>query len=298
MAPIVGNHVSDLEREAELRLGDAPAMTGSARNASLRRPETLTTAIATYIKDAIIRGEFAPGSRLPEVALANELDTSRGTVREALRMLSDGGLIQIVPRRGAFVSQLSVRATWEITSLRALLEPYAARLALEAHGSDPALLAEVTAAFEVLRRAVHTGDPLTVADADVSFHRAVFARCGHQMLLSQLETLQSLSRRIVLTNQISSADAPTLIGQHAPIVEAVELRDPELLGAAVRTHILEAGELLMTRMAALEPTRSRRARPDGFGLGHWPTGASPHPRRSALPLRGGRDDVDGGADDK
>ena len=78
-------------------------------------------------------------------ALANQLETSRGTVREALRTLVDGGLIDIVPRRGVFVSQLSVRATWEITSLRALLEPYASRLALENAGSDPGIVAEVRA---------------------------------------------------------------------------------------------------------------------------------------------------------
>jgi len=252
---------------------------------SLRRPETLTTAVAAYIRDAIVHGEFTPGSRLPEVALAAQLETSRGTVREALRTLADGGLIQIIPHRGVFVSQLSVRATWEITSLRALLEPYASRLALEASGSDPAIQQEVKTAFEVLKLAVTTGDPLTVADADVAFHRATFARCGHEMLLSQLDTLQALSRRIVLTNQISSADAPTLIAQHAPIAEAVELRDPELLEAAVRAHVIEAGELLMTRMAALEPARARRPQSTTFGLGRWPTGASPHPRPSGTRSR-------------
>jgi DNA-binding GntR family transcriptional regulator len=96
----------------------------------LQRPETLTTAVASFIRTAIVHGRLAPGSRLSEVALANELDTSRGTVREALRTLVDGGLIEAIPHRGVFVTQLSVRATWEITSLRALLEPYASRLAL------------------------------------------------------------------------------------------------------------------------------------------------------------------------
>ena len=263
-------------------LSDNPPAGSPVGRMILSRPDTLTTAVAKYIKDAIVHGKFAPGSRLPEVALANQLETSRGTVREALRTLADGGLIQIIPRRGVFVSQLTVRATWEITSLRALLEPYAARLALEASGSDPAIHREVQAAFEALRRVVTSGDPLAVADADVAFHHAVFARCGHKMLLSQLETLQSLSRRIVLTNQISSADAPTLIAQHAPIAEAVELRDPELLEAAVRAHVIEAGELLMTRMSALEPPRARRTRSGTFDLGRWPTGASPHPRRSSL----------------
>ena len=255
---------------------------------SLSRPQTLTTAVATYIRDAIVHGQFAPGSRLPEVALAAQLETSRGTVREALRTLADGGLIEVVPRRGVFVSQLSVRATWEITSLRALLEPYASRLALEASGSDHAIRTDVDAAFEMLRAAVGTGDPVTVADADVGFHRSVFARCGHKMLLGQLDTLQALSRRIVLTNQVLSADAPTLIAQHAPIVEAVALRDPELLETAVRTHVIEGGELLMTRMAALDPNRARRPQGTSFGLGRWPSGASPHPRRSVVQRPDGR----------
>lgn len=256
---------------------------------SLRRPETLTTAVATYIRDAIVHGDLTPGQRMPEVALAARLETSRGTVREALRTLAEGGLVDIVPRRGAFVSQLSVRATWEITSMRALLEPYAARLALEAAGSDPAFQREVADAFEHLRTVVtqERPDPVAVADADIAFHRAVYARCGHEMLLGQLAHLAVLSRRIVLTNQIHSADAPTLVAQHAPIAEAVAVRDPALLETALRTHVIEGGELLMTRMSALEPSRSRRRSGTTFGLGRWPSGASPHPRPSSQ-ARGSR----------
>jgi DNA-binding GntR family transcriptional regulator len=249
---------------------------------SLRRPETLTTAVASHIRDAIVHGELTPGQRMPEVALAARLETSRGTVREALRALAEGGLVDIVPRRGAFVSQLSVRATWEITSMRALLEPYAARLALEAAGSDPVFQRDVTEAFEVLRSVVTDTepDPATVANADIAFHRAVYARCAHEMLLGQLAHLEILSRRIVLTNQIHSADAPTLVAQHAPIADAVRVRDPELLEAAVRTHVIEGGELLMTRMAPTEPVRARRRPATSFGLGRWPSGTTPHPRQS------------------
>ncbi|GEM_PF-143880 len=256
---------------------------GDTHSMSLRRPETLTTAVATYIRDAIVHGELTPGQRMPEVALAAQLETSRGTVREALRALADSGLVEIVPRRGAFVSQLSVRATWEITSMRALLEPYAARLALEAAGSEPMFQREVTKAFQSLEAVVTRSvpDPVAVADADIAFHRAVYSRCGHEMLLGQLSHLAVLSRRIVLTNQIHSADAPILVMQHAPIADAVAVRDPELLEAAVRTHVIEGGELLMTRMAALKPSRARSRSASTFGLGRWPSGTSPHPRPSA-----------------
>ncbi|HEX9044226.1 MAG TPA: GntR family transcriptional regulator [Candidatus Limnocylindrales bacterium] len=255
----------------------------------LQRPDTLTEAIRKYIRDAITRGVYAPGARLPEVALATELQTSRGTIREALRALADVGLVEVIPHRGVFVSRLSVSATWEITSLRALLEPYAARLALEVNADDGVMVEEVRAAFEALRRATTTDDPLAVADADVAFHRAVFARCGHRMLLDELAKLQVLSRRLVITNQLYAADAPALVGQHAPILGAVERRDPAAVEEAVRFHVIEAGELLLGRMAAVE------ARRDGVAddapqlvaetYGTWPNGLIPNWRPIPGPVR-------------
>jgi DNA-binding GntR family transcriptional regulator len=244
------------------------------------RPETLTAAVATHIKNTILQGQFPPGSRLPEVALADELETSRGTVREALRMLAGSGFVQIVPRRGAIVTQLSVRATWEISSLRALLEPYAARLALEASGADTAMLLEVKEAFETLRGAMETQDPLLIADADMAFHRAVFARCGHQMLLSQLDTLQALSSRIALAGSMAHRSVLT-VEPHAPMMRAVELRDPELLEKAVRTHVIESGEQLMSHLAALETGLASRTPAAGFELGRWPTGSGASDRDAA-----------------
>jgi DNA-binding GntR family transcriptional regulator len=242
----------------------------------LQRPDTMTEAVSKHIRDAIVGGRFEPGARLPEVALATDLNTSRGTVREALRMLADRGLVDVFPRRGAFVSQLSPRATWEITSLRALLEPYAARLALEASGSSRVYQEEVRSAFDRLRQATIGADPLAVADADAGFHRAVFLLCGHQMLLDRLDTLQILSRRIVLTNQLFAADAATLVGQHQPIATAVERRDPDRLEAAVRAHVIQAGELLLGRMdaSATAHGRGHRPKPGGSQGYSWPTGGA------------------------
>lgn len=254
---------------------------------ALQRPDTLTDAVAKHISDAIVRGEYSPGSNLPEVGLARELNTSRGTVREALRMLAAGGLVEIIPHRGVFVSQLSVRATWEITSMRAILEPYAARLAIEAAGSDATAQAEVAGAYRHLKAVVDAGDPLAVADADIGFHRAVFARCGHQMLLGQLDTLQVLTRRLVLMSELYASDGPAVIRQHQPIAAAFKARDPELLETAVRAHVIEAGEVLMTMMSAEEPARSRRSKADPFRPGRWPTGVGPQAGPPAVLVRDG-----------
>src|SRR5208283_1850229 len=95
------------------------------------RPPTLTATVVDHIRAAIVQGQFAPGAPLHEVDLCNLLGVSRGTVREALRQLRDENLVEIVPHRGACVTTLSPRRAWEIYTLRAQLEPYAVRLAIE-----------------------------------------------------------------------------------------------------------------------------------------------------------------------
>ena len=95
------------------------------------RPPTLTAVVADTIRDSIFQGDLRQGEPLREVELGESLDVSRGTVREALRMLQEESLIEIIPHRGAFVAELSPRTVREVYTLRALLEPYAVRVALE-----------------------------------------------------------------------------------------------------------------------------------------------------------------------
>src|SRR5687767_3195789 len=95
-----------------------------------KAPPTLSKAIVDYIKTAILNGEYPPGSSLPEIPLAKKMSSSRATIREALRGLSDLGLVDLNPRRGAIVALLSPKRAREIFSLRAVLEPFAAKLAL------------------------------------------------------------------------------------------------------------------------------------------------------------------------
>ena len=70
---------------------------------------SLTEQIAEHIAEAIIRGRMAPQERIRELRVAQELGVSRGSVREALLLLERRHLIQIVPRKGAVVAELSRR---------------------------------------------------------------------------------------------------------------------------------------------------------------------------------------------
>lgn len=82
--------------------------------------ESLSEQIAQHISEQIIRGELVEGERIQELRIATELDVSRGSVREALLLLQRTQLIEIFPRRGAMVSEMSaqqVRALFDMSAL-------------------------------------------------------------------------------------------------------------------------------------------------------------------------------------
>jgi DNA-binding GntR family transcriptional regulator len=91
----------------------------------------LPLGIADELKRLIHAGEIAPGERLNEAALALRIGTSRGPIREAIRILTGLGLVTAVRNRGVYVRQISVREMVEIYELRALVFGYAAGLATE-----------------------------------------------------------------------------------------------------------------------------------------------------------------------
>ena len=90
---------------------------------------TLRESVAGEIRRMIMDGQLAPGERLFEDRLAEQLGVSRNPVREAIRALEGSGLVEVRPRRGAYVSQLDPHQATQLLELRAVIESYAARLA-------------------------------------------------------------------------------------------------------------------------------------------------------------------------
>jgi DNA-binding GntR family transcriptional regulator len=95
------------------------------------REQGLSRVIAEQLKQLIYGGEFKAGERLNEAALAVRMGTSRGPIREAIRILAGTGLVTAVMNRGVFVRQVSVREMLEIYDLRALVFGFAAERAAE-----------------------------------------------------------------------------------------------------------------------------------------------------------------------
>ena len=91
----------------------------------------LRDVVFNTLRQAIITGEFVPGERLMEIALANRLGVSRTPVREAIRKLELEGLVVMIPRKGAEVARITEKDLRDVLEVRSSLEELAAGLATE-----------------------------------------------------------------------------------------------------------------------------------------------------------------------
>jgi DNA-binding GntR family transcriptional regulator len=114
----------------------APLLNVHRNKQAMTEPQTkpeqgLPRAIAEQLRHLIFKGDIAPGERLNEAALALHMGTSRGPIREAIRILAGLGIVTAVPNKGVFVRTISVREMLEIYELRALVFGFAAQRAAE-----------------------------------------------------------------------------------------------------------------------------------------------------------------------
>jgi DNA-binding GntR family transcriptional regulator len=215
----------------------------------LQRPETLTSAVVRYISEAILRGDFAPGQPLPEVQLADRLGTSRSTVREASRTLAEQGLVEVFPHRGVTVARLTAHKAREIFTLRAELESYAVRLAVERGAYTAEERRAHEHALHELELAAVAGNHFALAEADMRFHEVLASASGHQLLLETLAGLRLRMRQAIVFTKLMDSDVETEGVTHRRILEAVHAQDPALAGRAIHQHITQSGEQLLKKLS-------------------------------------------------
>ncbi len=214
----------------------------------IQRPPTLAVAAANGIKDAILEGQLLPGEPLHEIELSEKLNISRGTVREALRLLSQEGLVEIIPYRGAFVARLTPQMVEEIYTLRALLEPYALRLCMEKGAFDEETLSQIAKLVKRMGEMELAGNYAETIRADMKFHEIISERCGHRLLTDVLKNLQAMTLMFILSTKLYQSDMISDEVTHQAIYEGILSGDPQLAAEIVRKHITDAGTSLLRRM--------------------------------------------------
>ncbi|MCX4555801.1 MULTISPECIES: GntR family transcriptional regulator [Streptomyces] len=241
---------------APLPDADSPAGKGKA----------LVDDTAAAIRARILSGEIPIGAQLRQVELAELLGVSRTPVREALRQLQAGGLIEVLPNRGAVVR---VPAPWEVREayeIRAELEGLACVRAV--HAVTPDVLRELREANETVR-AVSSGvrdagggaapgagsspaTPNTSPNASPStsandcFHTLIHTVAGNRRLARAIKDVNEAFPRNVsaLVLQDNPRHREDNIREHERIVEALAAEDAERARSEMKAHVISAGEQL------------------------------------------------------
>ncbi len=214
----------------------------------LEAPRSLAEDAADRIREQILDGGFKQGEHLVEAKIAEQLNISRGPVREAFKLLRAEGLLKEEPRRGTFVVSLTAHDVREIYGLRAALEGRAGRMI--ARSKDPAVLARLRALADEIDRAVAAGDAVAASRADLAFHEGLCELCGnsriHEVFMRYVPTLRGLLR--LDEHVLRSLDE--ISRQHRPLVEAIEAGDEESAATLLNEHAEHAGGLIAGVMAA------------------------------------------------
>jgi DNA-binding GntR family transcriptional regulator len=221
----------------------------------------LVDKLASQLHARVLSGELPSGTRLRQEALAEEFGVSRTPVREALRKLQAGGLVELQPNRGAVVRGLSPREIRDAYEVRAALEALAARLAAERvsreqlrrlnHAQKEFRTAlERTAARRLDGREVGAREIRRWGSANDEFHQTIHEASGNGVLASALAQLdrnfpRDLSRMVVSE---STAMLEANVREHEAILEALSRHDADAAYELMQRHVSRSGSLVTLRV--------------------------------------------------
>ncbi|MBE9178946.1 GntR family transcriptional regulator [Oculatella sp. LEGE 06141] len=197
-------------------------------------PRSLDDQAADALRMQILSGHFPPGFRLIETRLAEQLNLSRGTIRAALHQLTHEGLVTQVLHKGWTVTTLTLHDTWELYTLRNVLEGFAARLVAES--ISPEQITILNQALQHLSDAVVEGDLKQITDADFSLHKAIVQCSGHQRLQDQYKLIEQQIHLYIAYCDTLFPDLTVLTVEHEQLVAAICSGDGSLAEQTARNH--------------------------------------------------------------
>jgi DNA-binding GntR family transcriptional regulator len=206
-----------------------------------RRHLRLVEVVAAELRRLILAGRWAPGDRLIETQVADELGVSRNPVREALRSLEAEGFVEVAPRRGARVAMMSRDEAVQLFEVRAALEELAAGLA--AQRRSPETVAELETIIEAGVAAVTDGRLDDLPALNTRFHLALCDAAANPQLTAIMAPLRD---RIQWVYAMRVADrAPQSWDEHAALVTAIASGDEVEARCLAGEHIVRARDAFL-----------------------------------------------------
>jgi len=188
----------------------------------------LRDVVFNTLRDAILKGDFAPGERLMEKQLAERLGVSRTPIREAIRKLELEGLVMMMPRKGAEVASVTGKDISDVLEVRATLEALAVKLACKKMSEQD--FEELVFVNEAFKKAALEKDVKTLIEKDIEFHDIIFHCSNNEKLIQIINNLREQIYRFRVEYIYKMKSYDNLVMEHDEIVSAMkDRRGNELL---------------------------------------------------------------------
>lgn len=195
----------------------------------------LRDVVFNTLRQAILKGELAPGERLMEIQLAERLGVSRTPIREAIRKLELEGLVLMIPRKGAEVAKISEKSLRDVLEVRRSLEELAIELACQR--MTPEAVDELEKKQEEFKEAVEQGNPMEIAETDEAYHDVIYKGTCNDRLVQMINNLREQMYRYRLEYIKDEDKRQILLLEHDNILKAVRQRKVLEAKEAMREHI-------------------------------------------------------------
>jgi DNA-binding GntR family transcriptional regulator len=204
--------------------------------------QNLADAVADRIRSAIWSGQYQPGDRLVERRLAHEFGISHIPLREALARLTEEGLVERLPRRGARVASLTPRMLEEVSSLRVVLEQFVIRRLKDRF--TPEAYLELQGVVDRMVKAAEDHDLVRVHEIDQEFHQRLWELTDHALLVEL--AAQMRSRTSHFYRAAAASLGPDEVRRHADshqqLLDVIASGDRRAAERAMQHHVEQAAK--------------------------------------------------------
>ena len=213
---------------------------------SLDAYKPLREVVSDTLRQAIRDGALKPGERLMEIPLAEELGVSRTPIREAIRKLEQEGFVVMIPRRGTYVADISLKDISQVFEIRSALEELAAALAAERITDE-----EIEALERMLVEIgnyIETKDMDKIVETDVAFHEVLYKASRNERLVEIIHNLREQTLRFRTVSMNQPGRLAKTREEHRLLVEAIANRDGKQARKMARMHMEHSEQALLTGM--------------------------------------------------
>lgn len=187
----------------------------------------------------ILNGDLVAGERIIEDRIAERLGVSRNPVREAIRLLETSGLVEVEPRKGAYVAELDIEGAHKIQELRIILEAWIISEAAIRHST--ADLEKIDDCLKLGIAASREGDLVRASEMHRNFHLAIEDSCNNPFLKSVMDPLRH--RTELVFSVVAENRGLVIWKEHSRIRDAIKGREPKLAQSLMVKHIEDSMEV-------------------------------------------------------